>query len=119
MKKYTYLTMSLAAGAFLLSGVLTAQTASTTKTVKPHDSTAGHAALPASKGSAGVKPSTGASNVQQYKDPEDMTTRYRPGNNKTTLSDSSAPASGAASNSAKAKEQPPKKHVAGVKYSNF
>jgi hypothetical protein len=118
MKKYAYLTMSLAAGAFLLSGVLTAQTASTTKTVKAQDSTTGHAALPASKGSAGVKPSTGASGAQEYKDPEDMTTRYRPGNNKTTRSDSSAATSGAAGNFAKAKEQPPKKHVAGVKYSD-
>lgn len=117
MKKYAYLTMSLAAGAFL-SGVLTAQTASTTKTVQTHDSSIGHAALSGTKDGAGVKPSSGAANAQPYKDPEDMTTRYRPGNKKTTRSDSSAPASGVTSDSAKAKEQPPKKHLAGVKYSD-
>ena len=70
-----------------------------------------------SKDKANLKPDTGASSAQSYKDPEDMTTRYRPGNNKTTRSNSAAPASGAASNSAKAKE-PHKKHVAGVKYSD-
>jgi len=36
------------------------------------------------KDAANSKPGTGASNAQPYKDPEDMTTRYRPGNNKTT-----------------------------------
>ena len=35
------------------------------------------------KGKANLKPGAGSSAVP-YKDPEDMTTRYRPGNNKTT-----------------------------------
>ena len=54
-----------------------------------------------------AKPNSSASGVVEYKDGEDMTTRYRPGNNKTTRStDGSADAA-----SIKAK-----KHVAGVKY---
>jgi hypothetical protein len=36
------------------------------------------------KDAANSKPGTGASNAQPYKDSEDMTTRYRPENNKTT-----------------------------------
>ena len=36
------------------------------------------------KDKAAAQPGTGAAEVQPYKDPEDMTTRYRPGNNKTT-----------------------------------
>jgi len=36
------------------------------------------------KDSVAPKPKSGASPTVQYKDPEDMTTRYRPGNNKTS-----------------------------------
>jgi hypothetical protein len=56
----------------------------------------------------------------EYKEPEDMTTRYRPGNNKTTSvtpgSPSTLPATpttGQAATDAAAK-----KHLAGVKYQN-
>lgn len=41
------------------------------------------------KDKTAIQPGTKASNVQAYKDPEDMTTRYRPGNNKTTKTASS------------------------------
>jgi FtsZ-interacting cell division protein ZipA len=37
----------------------------------------------AEKAPTGTQP-TGAANTVEYKDPEDRTTRYRPGNNKTT-----------------------------------
>ncbi|MGH9596455.1 MAG: hypothetical protein ACRD3K_06625 [Edaphobacter sp.] len=62
-----------------------------------------------SKGKAAPKQNTGSSNVQPYKDSEDMTTRYRPGNNKMT---SPSPASSSAA-TADARS----KHLAGVKYS--
>ena len=39
------------------------------------------------------KPTTGTPTAQAYKDPEDMTTRYRPGNNKTTRTAGSGNAS--------------------------
>ncbi len=48
---------------------------------------------------SGVKAATvrkrkpGGSATTQYKDPEDMTTRYRPGNNKTTKAGSAKPQS--------------------------
>jgi hypothetical protein len=87
-----------------------------------------------SKDKANIKPNSGASTVE-YKDPEDMTTRYRPGNNKTTRSpiavdhaggngvqrmDGGHTASGGAGGSgisagAGATAQQ-KKHLAGVKY---
>jgi hypothetical protein len=87
-----------------------------------------------SKDKANLKPNAEAAPAQ-YKDPEDMTTRYRPGNNKTTRSsiavdhaggngvqrmDGGHPASGGGSESgmsagadATARQ---KKHLAGVKY---
>ncbi len=39
-----------------------------------------------SKDKANLKPKAGGSDVVEYKDGEDMTTRYRPGNNKKTAS---------------------------------
>jgi hypothetical protein len=56
---------------------------------------------------AEVKPTH---DVVQYKDPEDMTTRYRPGNNKTTVAPPAAPAVTPAT------AEQSKKHLAGVKY---
>jgi len=142
MKKFQYLAIGVAAGSVLFAGALLAQS-SKSKSTRPHESSksqpaglavddaggngVGRAApesqrggvnpLFESKDKANLKPGTGASSTQPRKDAEDMTTRYRPGNNKTTRSNSAAPASGAASTSAKAKETP-KKHVAGVKYSD-
>ncbi len=77
------------------------------------DKTTGVNPLYESKDKANLKPNAGASNVQPYKDGEDMTTRYRPGNNKTTrtANDAAAPGAGAAQPQAM-----PKKHIAGVKY---
>jgi hypothetical protein len=46
------------------------------------------------KDKTAAKPSKGTSTVE-YKDPEDMTTRYRPGNNKTTRIESKSPSSAA------------------------
>ena len=54
----------------------------------------------------------------EYKDPEDMTTRYRPGNNKTTRtsadSNTGLPANAPTGSPAAAPDE--KKHVANVKY---
>ncbi|MEO6805734.1 MAG: hypothetical protein ABI286_07300 [Edaphobacter sp.] len=63
-----------------------------------------------SKGKTDLKQNAGASNVQPYKDPEDMTTRYRPGNNKTASQTPSSSSSGPADTRSK--------HLAGVKYSD-
>jgi hypothetical protein len=45
------------------------------------------------KGKSTSKSAAGASTTPQYKDPEDMTTRYRPGNNKTTTMSPAKPKS--------------------------
>ena len=46
-----------------------------------------------SKDKADLKPTSGTAAVQPYKDPADRTTRYRPGNNKTTVKSKNQPAS--------------------------
>lgn len=71
------------------------------------------------KGQANVKPGTGTTAVE-YKDPEDMTTRYRPGNNKTTSS-AATQGAGATQQQTGQNNGPDaiaRKHVAGVKYEN-
>ncbi len=80
-----------------------------------------------SKGKANLKSNAGTSNVE-YKDPEDMTTRYRPGNNKTTRNSIAVDHAGGngvrrmdggASAGAHAEaraDAPKKKHLGGVKY---
>jgi hypothetical protein len=57
---------------------------------------------PAPAGTAATKNSGHASETVEYKDPEDMTTRYRPGNNKTTSAPATAPASQPATAAGKA-----------------
>jgi hypothetical protein len=57
----------------------------------------GNHPLNESKDKAASKPVAGASTTSQYKDPEDMTTRYRPGNNKTTTKSPVKPKSSAGS----------------------
>jgi hypothetical protein len=54
----------------------------------------------------------GSHEAVEYKDPEDMTTRYRPGNNKTTA----LPPGGNAMGSPAGEPADAKKHVANVKY---
>ncbi|HUX43979.1 MAG TPA: hypothetical protein VMV57_04435 [Terracidiphilus sp.] len=51
----------------------------------------GDNSLQKSNGKAASKSARGASATPQYKDPEDMTTRYRPGNNKTTAKSPATP----------------------------
>jgi hypothetical protein len=62
---------------------------------KPQD-TAGHRSgenpLYESKDKTAAKPKSKTPTVE-YKDPEDMTTRYRPGNNKTTKTENKPPSS--------------------------
>jgi hypothetical protein len=48
------------------------------------DAKAGTNPPPAANDKTITHPKAGSSQIQPYKDPEDMTTRYRPGNNKTT-----------------------------------
>jgi hypothetical protein len=56
----------------------------------------------------------------EYKDPEDMTTRYRPGNNKTTQTPETPNAGTATANPAGTPAAPTdaKKHIANVKYND-
>jgi hypothetical protein len=49
------------------------------------------------KDKAAAKPGRGTTEAQPYKDPEDMTTRYRPGNNKTTRTPNNTATQGAGS----------------------
>jgi hypothetical protein len=60
-----------------------------------------------------------AQKTVEYKDPEDMTTRYRPGNNKTstTPAGETLPANGQAGSTAAAADA--KKHVSNVKYNDL
>jgi hypothetical protein len=73
-----------------------------------------------SASSSATKPATATAITKshetvEYKDPEDMTTRYRPGNNKTSSAESPATttASGEPASDADAK-----KHVANIKWSD-
>ncbi len=60
-----------------------------------HDSgNAGTNPLYQSKGKVAAKPATNAPAVQPYKDGEDMTTHYRPGNNKTSKTENKSQSSG-------------------------
>ncbi|MEO7144131.1 MAG: hypothetical protein ABI165_11600 [Bryobacteraceae bacterium] len=87
------------------------------------------------KNNANLKPKAGGSDVVEYKDPEDMTTRYRPGNNKSAANpiavdhaggngvqrmDGGHAASGrdaeSAMGSGASAAAQKKKHLAGVKY---
>jgi hypothetical protein len=56
----------------------------------------------------------------EYKDPEDMTTRYRPGNNKTTKAPEASATGAAATTPAgtPAATTDAKKHIANVKYAD-
>ncbi|MGH9615431.1 MAG: hypothetical protein ACRD28_01735 [Acidobacteriaceae bacterium] len=94
------------------------------------DKTTGVNPLYESKDKMNSKPNTGASKVEPYKDGEDMTTRYRPGNNKTTINSIAVDHAGGngvrrmdrgqnagtSSNLGSSAETQKKKHLAGVKY---
>ena len=69
-----------------------------------------------SKDKANLKPNAGTSNVQPYKDGEDMTTRYRPGNNKTTRHMDGGQNTGTSSNPSPSAATQNRKHIARVKY---
>lgn len=100
----------------------------------PGDKTTGVNPMFEGKDKANLKPNAGAS-ASQYKDPEDMTTRYRPGNNKTTIhslavdhaggngvrrmdggQNASGPAAESGISSGSSATARTKKHLAGVKY---
>ena len=155
MKLPLYLSTSFAAGAFLLaSSYPLAQTTRRAANMHPHNAASGQPSgqqaqpgnnnssvnplaeqhgnsgvnpLYESKGKANLKSNAGTSNVE-YKDPEDMTTRYRPGNNKTAPNSIAVDAAGGngvrrmdggASVGVHAEaraDAPKKKHLGGVKY---
>lgn len=132
-KAVSYLSCSSVAAALLLTGSLLAQTQGTTAARKSgsvvhsdmdasknaqsgqasgrNSHSTGENPLFESKDKAAPKQNTGASNVQPYKDPEDMTTRYRPGNNTTTSKTPVSSSSGGTDARSK--------HPANVKYSDF
>jgi hypothetical protein len=100
--------LTMTAAAFLVVSTGVAQTANS-KSATPAPATAknsGHASESLSTSSDSAAPKT--HDTVEYKDPEDMTTRYRPGNN-TPATSTADPAQSDAS---------AKKHVAGVKYEN-
>jgi hypothetical protein len=102
MKNHSYVHSGLAAAAMLLMAAFTAaQTTPASKTEHPRNAASGQTASvknqhttaqssSKSMGSAHATESLTAPKPKaktpavEYKDPEDMTTRYRPGNNKTT-----------------------------------
>jgi len=110
--------LAVAASAFGQTSAKPAQTASqpTTSVTTAHDTSSGMATgrREAASGHASgqnAKSSAHATEVIEYKDGEDMTTRTRPGTSKTAAAGTTTPAAPA--------EQPaatPKKQVAGVKY---
>jgi hypothetical protein len=107
--------LGVTAAAFLFASAVAQSTGSKTPTPTPAPT---KAATPAKPANAAAAPKS--HETVEYKDPEDMTTRYRPGNNKTT----SVPASSASTLPASpttgqaATDATAKKHLAGVKYQN-
>jgi len=118
-KKNLYPSLGLASATLLFVSMAAAQNNDAKSSNTPVTPTAtSDKVKPAATPKAGAASNTTAHETVEYKDPEDMTTRYRPGNNKTTRT--SADPTGAlpptAPTGTLAADADAKKHVSNIKW---
>lgn len=116
-----YFSLGMMAAAMLIGSLAKAQSTASQSSTTPAATTKAKGASAGGTQTTNAKNSAHASetlsvsgktthDVVEYKDGEDMTTRYRPGNNKTTTALPATPPTGQPADAAT------KKHLAGVKY---